>query len=51
MDSNKEVTITIKVDKKISDQLKRVAKEKDYRFSAYVKRILINSLEKEKKNG
>ena len=51
METNKEVTITIKVDKKVSDQLKKRAKEKEVIFSKYVKRILINSLEKEKNNG
>ena len=49
METNKEVTIQIRVDKKVSDALKKEAKDRDYRFSAYVRRILINSLDKEKK--
>lgn len=49
MEASKEVSIQIKVDKKISEALKKAAKEQDYKFSAYVRRILINSLQKEKK--
>ena len=49
METSKQVSIQIKVDKKISDALKKAAKEKDYRFSSYIRRILINSLQKEKK--
>lgn len=49
MDTNKEVIITTRVDKKIADQLKKVAKQKQIRFSSYVRRVLINSLDEEKK--
>ena len=48
MQVNKEVTIAIKVDKKIADQLKRQAKQKDVIFSRYVRRILVNKAERSK---
>ena len=46
MQINKEVIITTRVDKKIADQLKRKAKQKEIIFSKYVKRVLINEAEK-----
>lgn len=46
---NKEVTISTRVDKKIADELKRIAKQKQYRFSSYVKRVLVNQIEKQNK--
>lgn len=50
MQTQKEVTVSVRVDKKIADQLKRRAKQKELIFSKYVKRILVNELEKEEKN-
>lgn len=50
MQTNKEVSIQVKVDKKIADQLKKRAKEKEMFFSAYVRRVLINETKKENKN-
>lgn len=47
MEKNKQVTIAVKVDKKISDELKRRAKQKEMFFSSYVRRILINETQKE----
>lgn len=49
MDTYKEVTIAIKVDQKIADQLHRRAKEKEVIFSKYVRRILTNQIEKKDK--
>lgn len=46
---NKEVTISTKVDKKIADELKKIARQKQYRFSSYVRRVLLNQIEKQKK--
>ena len=46
MQTNKEVIITTRVDKKIADQLKRKAKQKEIIFSKYVKRVLTNEAEK-----
>ena len=45
METNREVTISTKVDKRIADQLKRIAKQKEYRFSSYVKRVLEQSVQ------
>lgn len=47
METNKEVTIAVRVDKKIADELKKRAKEKELRFSAFVRRILVSETEKE----
>lgn len=49
--TNKEVTIAVKVDRKIADELKRISKQKDYRFSSYVRRVLVNEVEKQKKES
>ena len=49
METNKEVTIAVRVDKKIADQLKRRAKQKELIFSSYVRRILVNETKKENK--
>ena len=46
MQNNKEVYISVRVDKKISDQLHRRAKQKEIIFSKYVKRVLANEAEK-----
>lgn len=48
METNKEVIITTRVDKRIADQLKRKAKQKEMIFSKYVKRVLTNEVEKQK---
>ena len=45
--TNKEVTISTKVDKKIADELKKIAKQKQIRFSSYVKRVLVADIEKQ----
>lgn len=49
--TNKEVTIAVKVDRKIAEELKRISKQKDYRFSSYVRRVLVNEVEKQKKES
>ena len=49
MQTNKEVTIAVKVDKKIADDLKKRAKQKQILFSSYVRRVLTNEAKKEKK--
>lgn len=49
MQTNREVVITTRVDKKIADELKRIAKQKQLRFSSYVKRVLVAETEKQKK--
>ena len=49
METNKEVTIAVRVDKKIADQLKRRAKQKEVLFSSFVRRILVNETKKENK--
>ena len=49
MQTNREVIITTRVDKKIADELKRIAKQKQIRFSSYVKRVLVAETEKSKK--
>lgn len=48
METNKEVTIAVRVDKKIADELKKRAKEKELIFSKYIRRILVSETEKEK---
>lgn len=48
MQKNKQVSIQVKVDKKIAEQLHKRAKQKELIFSKYVKRVLINEAEKEK---
>ena len=50
METNKEVTISVRVDKRIADELKRRAKQKELIFSKYVKRILTSEVEKGTKN-
>lgn len=50
METNKEVTIAVRVDKKIADDLKRRAKQKEVLFSSYVRRVLTNEAKKGKKN-
>lgn len=47
METNKEVVVTTRVDKRIVDALKKISKQKEIRFSSYIKRILINEVEKE----
>ena len=47
--SSKEVIVTTKIEKQIVDKLKKNAREKDYRFSAYVKRILTEEAERSQK--
>ena len=49
MQTNKEVTISVRVDKKIADQLKKRAKQKEMFFSSYVRRVLTNQTKKERK--
>lgn len=49
MQTNKEVIITTRVDKKIADELKKIAKQKQIRFSSYVKRVLVADVQKQKK--
>ena len=46
---NKEVSIQVKVDKRIADDLKKRAKQKEMFFSSYVRRILVNQTKKEQK--
>ena len=48
MQEKKQVSIQVKVNKQIADQLKVIAREKQLRFSSYVKRILVNEVEKQK---
>ena len=48
MKSSKEVTISAKVDKEIAVALKKQAKEQEIRFSSYIRRILIKSVEQKK---
>lgn len=45
-EKNKQVSIQVKVDKRIADQLHRRAKEKEIIFSKYVKRVLTSEAEK-----
>ena len=52
MDNNKkEVTITIKVDKRLSRELKKIARRKQMLFSAYIRRILLAEAEKQIRRG
>lgn len=44
----KQTSIQIKVDKSVSNELKRMAKKKDMIYSAYVRKLLLESLEKAK---
>lgn len=44
----KQTSIQIKVDKSISNELKRMAKKKDMIYSAYVRKLLLESLDKAK---
>lgn len=48
MQNNKEVIVTTKVEKKIADELKKIAKQKDLRFSGYVKKVLTTQIERQK---
>lgn len=45
---NREVIVSTKVDKNVADELKRIAKQKDLRFSGYVKKVLTTQIEREK---
>ena len=49
MNTNREVIITTRVDKRIADALKKIAKQKQIRFSSYVKRVLVAETEKNEK--
>lgn len=49
MQEKKETSIQIKIDKSVSKQLKNLARQKDYKFSAYIRKILNNQIQKEKK--
>ena len=51
MQFNKEVIITTRVDKKVADELKRIAKQKQLRFSSYVRRVLVAETEKKKEQS
>lgn len=48
MDTNKQVSIQVKVDEQIWLELKQEAKKRGYKFSSYIKKLLINCLQKEK---
>ena len=48
MDTNREVSIQTKVDENTWHELKEEAKRRGYKFSAYIRRLLISSLEREK---
>lgn len=49
MQEKKETSIQIKIDKSVSKQLKNLARQKDYKFSAYIRKILNNQIQREKK--
>lgn len=51
METNKEVAVQVKIDRQIVDQIKKIAKEKGYIFSAYVRTLILEGLEKEQNNG
>ena len=51
MDTNKQVSIQIKIDQQTWIELKRQAKRKGMFFSKYIQKLLIDSLQKEQKNG
>ena len=44
----KQTSIQLKVDKSVSNELKRMAKKKDMIYSAYVRKLLLESLDKAK---
>lgn len=48
MQNKKEVIVTTKVEKNIADELKKIAKQKDLRFSGYVKKVLTTQIERQK---
>lgn len=47
MKENKQVSVQVKIDKQIVDQIKKIAREKGCIFSAYVKSLILEGLEKE----
>lgn len=48
MEKEKQTSIQIKIDKSVSKQLKNRARQKDMIYSAYVRKLIVDSLEKEK---
>lgn len=51
MREERQVAVQIKIDKNIVDQLKKIAREKGCIFSAYMRNIILNSLEKKEKEA
>lgn len=51
MKENKQVSVQVKIDKQIVDQIKKIAREKGCIFSAYVRKLILEGLEKEQNNG
>lgn len=47
MKEERQIAVQVKIDKQIVDQIKKIAKEKGYIFSAYVRTIILKGLEKE----
>ena len=46
-EKEKQTSIQIKIDKSVSKELKNKAKQKDMIYSAYVRKLIVDSLEKE----
>lgn len=50
MDKEDQTSIQIKIDKSVSKQLKNRARQKDMIYSAYVRKLIVDSLERERNN-
>ena len=50
MNTSNIVTVATKIDREEAKELKRIAKQKQIRFSSFIKQVLVAEIEKNKKD-